>query len=128
VILREALRLAQTSGKPITHIARELGISDTLVVLTPEQSGKVKRQRNNPRVEIRPSNRAGKVADERQPVTGMAEIVTDAATAARLTRIIQKKYGWEYHIIMFIERIIARWQKSRTILRITPTAPLDIVD
>ena|SRR5258708_443331 len=25
---REAVRLAQTSGKPITHIARDLGISD----------------------------------------------------------------------------------------------------
>ncbi len=25
---REAVRLVQTSGKPITHIARELGISD----------------------------------------------------------------------------------------------------
>jgi transposase len=28
---REAVRLAQTSGKPITHVARELGISDTRV-------------------------------------------------------------------------------------------------
>ncbi len=28
---REALRLAQTSGKPITHIARDLGISDTSI-------------------------------------------------------------------------------------------------
>ena len=28
---REAVRLAQTSGKPIAHIARELGISDTSI-------------------------------------------------------------------------------------------------
>jgi transposase len=28
---REAVHLAQTSGKPITHIARELAISDTRV-------------------------------------------------------------------------------------------------
>jgi transposase len=28
---QEAVRLAQTSGKPITHIARELGISDTSI-------------------------------------------------------------------------------------------------
>jgi transposase len=28
---REAVRLAQTSGKPITHVARELGISDTSI-------------------------------------------------------------------------------------------------
>jgi transposase len=29
VFKREAVRLAQTSGKPIAHVARELGISDT---------------------------------------------------------------------------------------------------
>jgi len=28
---REAVRLAQTSGKPIAHLARELGISDTSI-------------------------------------------------------------------------------------------------
>ncbi|MFL5702653.1 MAG: transposase [Ktedonobacteraceae bacterium] len=28
---REAVRLAQTSGKPITHIVRELGILDTSI-------------------------------------------------------------------------------------------------
>lgn len=30
---REAVRLAETSGKPITHIAREWGISDTSIHL-----------------------------------------------------------------------------------------------
>jgi transposase len=28
---REAVRLAQTSGKPIAHVARDLGISDTSI-------------------------------------------------------------------------------------------------
>jgi transposase len=28
---REAVRLAQTSGKPITQVARELGISDASI-------------------------------------------------------------------------------------------------
>ncbi len=28
---REAVRLAQTSGKPILQVARELGISDTCI-------------------------------------------------------------------------------------------------
>jgi transposase len=28
---REAVRLAQTSGKPIAHVARELGISDASI-------------------------------------------------------------------------------------------------
>ena len=101
-------------------IARDEG---ALVVLTPEESGKVKRIRNNGQVEIRPSSRAGKVTDGSEPVSGIAEIVTDAPTTARLTQVIQKKYGLEYHIIMFIERIAARRQKPRVILRITSEAP-----
>ena len=101
-------------------IARD---GDTLIVLTPEESGKVKRIRNNGQVEIRPSSRAGKVADGSEPVPGIAEIVTDASSTARLTHVIQKKYGFEYHVIMLIERIAARRQKPRVILRITSVPP-----
>lgn len=96
---------------------------DALIVITPEESGKVKRLRNNGQVEIRVSSRTGKVADGSEPVPGIAEIVTDAPTAAHLTRVIQKKYGFEYHVIMLIERIAARRQKPRVILRITSVAP-----
>lgn len=35
---REAVRLAQTSGKPITHIARELVISDISINSSMEQT------------------------------------------------------------------------------------------
>ena len=101
-------------------IARD---GDTLIVLTPEESGKVKRIRNNGQVEIRPSSRAGKVADGSEPIPGIAEIVTDASSTARLTHVIQKKYGFEYHVIMLIERIAARRQKPRVILRITSVPP-----
>src|SRR5450631_3175978 len=96
---------------------------DALIVLTPEESGKVKRLRNNGQVEIRPCNRAGKVADGSEPVLGITEIVTDGPSIARLTRVIEKKYGFEYHVIMFIERIAARRQKPRLILRITSVVP-----
>ncbi|MBA2680681.1 MAG: PPOX class F420-dependent oxidoreductase [Ktedonobacteraceae bacterium] len=95
---------------------------DTLIVLTPEESAKIKRLRNNGQVEIRPSSRTGKVADNSEPIPGIAEIVTDAPIIARLTRVIQKKYGVEYYITMLIERIAARRQKPRVILRITPAA------
>ena len=101
-------------------IARD---GDTLLVITPEESGKVKRIRNNGHVEIRPSSRMGKVADGIEPVSGFAEIVTDTPTATRLTHVIQKKYGLEYRIIMLIERIAARRQKPRLILRITSEEP-----
>jgi len=100
-------------------IARD---GDALIIITPQESAKVKRLRNNQRVEMRPCNWQGKVADGSEPVPGTAELVTDDASAARLTRVIQKKYGLEYHVFMLIERIAARRQKPRVLFRITSLA------
>ena len=97
--------------------------ADALIVVTPADSGKVKRVRNDGRVELQPSGRTGKVAAVSEAVTGYAEIVTDPATTARLTRLFQQKYGLEYRLVMLIERIAARKQKARVMLRITATAP-----
>jgi transposase-like protein len=49
---REAVRLAQTSGKPITQVARELGISDTSIQkfrkdLTEHGKARLSRQRTS---------------------------------------------------------------------------------
>jgi uncharacterized protein len=51
------------SGEPVSTpvwIARDGG---ALVVTTPATSGKVKRIRNSPRVEVRPCSRRGRVKD-----------------------------------------------------------------
>ena len=53
-------------------------------------------------------------------VPGVAQIVSDEQTNARLTEVFRKKYGLEYRIFMIIERIVARGNKGRVILRITP--------
>jgi uncharacterized protein len=92
---------------------------DALIVTTPEASGKVKRLRNSPRVEVRPCNRMGRVKDGIEPVAGVAEVLTDEGTQERLTRIIRRKYGLEYWVVMGIERLIKSGQENRVILRIT---------
>ena len=92
---------------------------DALIVTTPDDTGKVKRVRNNARVEMRPSNRMGKVADDAVTVTGYAQIIGGAAGMAPLEQIIKKKYRVEYYVFMLIERIAAKRQKPRVILRIT---------
>ena len=97
-------------------IARD---NDALLVTTTAGSGKVKRLRNNPHVEIMPCNRRGKVVEGAEMVGGSAEIITDGPTVARLSEIIKKKYGLAYRIIMLIEKVVARGQRSRVILRIT---------
>lgn len=93
---------------------------DALIVTTPEASGKVKRLRNSPRVEIRPSSRMGQVRDGAEPVAGVAEILADRDSRERLTGIIRRKYGLEYRIVMGIERLLGKsGQDNRVILRIT---------
>jgi uncharacterized protein len=92
---------------------------DALIVTTPEASGKVKRLRNSPRVELRPCNRMGRVKDGVEPVAGVAEVLTDEGSRERLTGIIRRKYGLEYRVVMGIERLIKSGQEERVILRIT---------
>jgi PPOX class probable F420-dependent enzyme len=97
-------------------IARD---GDSLLVITPEESGKVKRLRNSGRVEMQVSNRTGKVVDAAPVVAGTAQILPDADTA-RLTQLFRSKYGLEFRIFMLIERIVARRSKKRVIVRVLP--------
>ena len=97
-------------------IARD---GDALIVTTPDGTGKVKRLRNDVRVELRPCDRMGKVADDAQTVSGHAEIVdTDEARSSQ-ERIFLAKYRLEYRIFMFIERLGKKGRKKRVSLRIT---------
>ena len=97
-------------------------------MLTPDESGKVKRVRNNAAVELQPSSRRGKVDDDAVTVRGTAEIITAAADVERGKAIFREKYGIEFKITMVIERIFARRQKPRVILRITGVAPAAVGD
>lgn len=98
-------------------IARD---DDALVVTTPEGSGKVKRLRNSPRVELSPCGRLGHVKEGVEPVAGVAQILADQGSRERVTEIISKKYGLEYRVVMGIERRSRSGQSNRVILRITP--------
>lgn len=57
---------------------------DALVVTTPVGSGKVKRLRRNPTVELRPCSRRGTVEDDAPTVIAVAEIVEGDAATRRL--------------------------------------------
>ncbi|PVZ93653.1 PPOX class F420-dependent oxidoreductase [Amnibacterium flavum] len=97
-------------------IARD---GDALLVTTPSDTGKVKRVRNNARVELAPSGRMGKVADGATPAVGDAVIVTEPGEVDRCSAIFAAKYGFEYKIFMWIERRGKAGQKPRVMLRIT---------
>ena len=93
---------------------------DALVGTTPQASGKVKRIRNSPRVELCSCSRMGHVKDGAETVAGVAEIVTDENARQHLTGIIRGKYGLEYRVVMGIERLLGKpGDENRVILRIT---------
>ena len=95
---------------------------DALVVTTTEQSGKVKRLRNDPRVELRPCSRTGRVRDDTISLSGTAEILPDDQSRTDLTDIIRRKYGLEFRVVMGVERVMRSGPAMRVILRIRSPA------
>jgi hypothetical protein len=92
--------------------------ADHLFFWTPVDSWKAKRAKRNSRVTLVPCSRAGKVSEGATAVGGVAEVITEPATVQRLAGVIRRKYGLEFVIVTFIERIVARGKKPRLILRI----------
>jgi PPOX class probable F420-dependent enzyme len=114
-----SLTTFRKSGERVSSpmwVARD---GDALIMFTPEASGKVKRLRNSPRVELRPCNRMGRVKEGVEPVAAMAEVLTDEDTLERATGMIRSKYKLMYQVIMAIERLIKSGPEKRVILRIT---------
>ena len=70
-----SLTTFRRDGSPVAvpvWIARN---GDALVVTTPAGTGKVKRLRRDPRVELRACGRRGQVREGAEPVAGLAEVV-----------------------------------------------------
>ena len=81
---------------------------EKLVVLTPAGSGKVRRLRHDPRVEIRPCGRFGRVADGVEPVAGTAEVRERPADVVRARETIRRAYPIESRLVLGIERLVER--------------------
>jgi PPOX class probable F420-dependent enzyme len=91
---------------------------DHVFFWTPVDSWKAKRAKNNPRVTLVPCSRGGKAREGATRVDGVAEVIAEPATVQRLAGVIRGKYGLEFFIVTFIERILARGKKPRLILRV----------
>lgn len=93
---------------------------DRLVVWTPSDTWKVKRLRRDPRIELSPCGRTGKVQPGAPVLRGTAEVVTDEPAVADAARRIKDKYGLQFRIITFIEALLSGGRKPRVALRIQP--------
>ena len=103
-----SLTTFRRSGEPVSTpvwVGRDGG---SLVVLTPADSGKVKRLRADPRVEIRPCGRFGAVADGVEPVAGTAEVREHPDDVERARATIRRTYPLESRLVLGIERLVER--------------------
>jgi PPOX class probable F420-dependent enzyme len=82
-----------------------------IVVLTPADSGKVKRLRDDPRVELRPCGRFGAVADGVEPVAGTAELREHPDDIERARSTIRRTYPLESRLVLGIERLVERLRR-----------------
>jgi uncharacterized protein len=114
-----SLTTFRKSGERVSTPMWVVQDGDALIMFTPQASGKVKRLRNSPRVELRPCSRRGRVKDGVEPVAGVAEVPTDEDSLERATGIIRRKYGLGYRVVMAIERLIKFGPEKRVVLRIT---------
>ncbi|MFS0700971.1 PPOX class F420-dependent oxidoreductase [Cellulomonas sp. 179-A 4D5 NHS] len=114
-----SLTTFRRSGEPVSTAVWVVREGDELLVTTPDESGKVKRLRHTTRVELRPCSRSGSVPDDAVAVPGDARLVTDPAEVARCSDLFEDRYGLEYRAFMLVERLAARRQKPRVIVRIT---------
>jgi PPOX class probable F420-dependent enzyme len=110
-----SLTTYRRTGVPVSTpvwVARD---GDDLLVTTPAGSGKVKRLRHTARVELVPCSRSGKVAPGARPVQAIATLGEPDRPA-----VFRAKYGLEYRVFMLVERIVARGNRDRVLVRIRP--------
>ncbi|HET9073433.1 MAG TPA: PPOX class F420-dependent oxidoreductase [Solirubrobacteraceae bacterium] len=84
------------SGVPVSvpvWIAPATDGSGDLLITTTERTGKVRRLRNDPRLQLRPCDRTGGVVDDAPAVDARAELVSAPSEVLRLREMIRAKYG-----------------------------------
>lgn len=86
---------------------------DTLYIWTVGDSGKIKRIRNNPRVNIAPCKRFGEVTGEWM----VAQASVDDSTAAvrHVEVLLSRKLGFVFTMFRLIDRLRVRWRGSHRV-------------
>ena len=103
-----SLTTFRRSGAPVSTPVWVGRDGESLVVLTPAGSGKVKRLLSDPRVELRPCGRFGSVEDGVEAVPGTAEVRETPADVVRARATIRRTYPIESRVVLGIERLVER--------------------
>jgi PPOX class probable F420-dependent enzyme len=95
-----------------------------LVFVTVDGTGKVKRLARDPRVELRPCDMRGNVAQDAPVSTGTATVSREPADLARVRKALGAKYGLAASAFTYVERL-AGLVKIRTAPRAAVLITLD---
>jgi uncharacterized protein len=86
---------------------------DSLFLWTPANSGKLKRIRNNPRVNIAPCNRFGEVTGEW--VAAQASLDESESAVQHVVNLLRKKLGFEFFVVGNLEMLMERRKGVRRV-------------
>jgi PPOX class probable F420-dependent enzyme len=86
---------------------------DTLCIWTVGDSGKIKRIRNNPRVNIAPCKRFGEVTGEW--MAAQASVNDSAAAVRHVEVLLSRKVGFWFAVFRLIDRLRDRWRGSHRV-------------
>jgi uncharacterized protein len=103
-----SLTTFRRSGEPVSTPVWVSRGAEAIVVLTPAGSGKVSRLRHDPRVEMRPCGRFGKVPEGARPVPGIATLREEPDQVERSRASIRSAYPIESRLVLGIERLAER--------------------
>jgi PPOX class probable F420-dependent enzyme len=85
-----------------------------LLVWTREDSGKVKRLRNDPAVTLTPCDVRGRRQEDAVPVAGVARLLEDDAGLRRVRRALTRKYGWRFRLLDAGGALVRRGRRPHT--------------
>jgi PPOX class probable F420-dependent enzyme len=109
-----SLTTYRKTGNPVITPVWFVEQDGKLFVWTAKDSGKAKRLRNNPCVQLGPSNHSGKLLGTVEE--GMGRFVSEREHAG-LKKAFQAKYGWQVMLFAFIWKIKGT---EHTYVEITP--------
>ena len=90
------------NGTPVVTPVWFVKRDGKLFIWTARDSGKAKRLRNNPCVQLAPSNHSGKLLGS--TVDGMARFLPESERPA-VEKAFQAKYGWQVRLFAFLWKI-----------------------
>lgn len=101
-------------------ISRE---GEAIYVLTHSGSGKVKRIRKNPKIEVGPSDGRGRLQGGLSTAT--AEVSDDPDVVRRVSALIRRRYGFRYPFLRSMMMVRGRATGRPVAIRITNPAPVE---